>query len=87
MTTASRIFQAWDTKPAGKAVRVVFAVLGILMGTLVLMASAMGIVSWAWMPLGVVLAATSVWAANVPSVARLTPVAITLTAIFLLQVF
>lgn len=89
MTTTTQPLQAWATKPLGKAARVAMAGVGMAMATLVLMTSAVvesG--SWALVLLGVALAATSVRAAWIPTVSRLSALMATVVAIPLsMQVF
>jgi hypothetical protein len=89
MTATPSTLQTWATKPLGKVARGAIAVLGMTMATLVLMTSAVvDSGSWALVLLGVALAANSVRAARIPSLARLTAVMATVLAIPLtLQVF
>lgn len=89
MTTTTQPLHGWATKPLGKAARVAMAGIGMAMATMVLMTAAVvesG--SWALVLLGVALAATSVRAARVPTVSRLTTLMATVIAIPLsLQIF
>ena len=82
MTTASPSLETWATKPLGKVVRIAMAAMGMSLATLALMTSALvDSGSWALVLLGVALAATSVRAAWVPSVSRLTVLLATVIAI------
>lgn len=82
MTTVNTAINAWATHPMGKAARIAIAVGGLITATLVLMtASVVAVGSWALVLLGVGLAALSVRAAQVPTPARLTLVAVALIAI------
>lgn len=82
MTALNPAIQAWATRPAGKAVRIAIAALGMATATLILMTAALVTTgSWALVLLGVGLAATSVRAALTPTTPRLLTVAAILIAI------
>lgn len=89
MTTSTPTLQAWATRPLGKVTRIAMAAIGMVMGTLVLMTSAMvDTGSWALVLLGVMLAAASVRAAHAPTGSRIGMLAAVSVAIPLsLQVF
>lgn len=89
MTAINPAIQAWAARPAGKAVRIAIATLGMATSTLVLMTAALVTTgSWALVLLGVGLAATSVRAALAPTTPRLLTVATIIIAIPLtLQAF
>lgn len=82
MTTSDLVLDEWATKPLGKAARIAIAAGGMITATLVLlMATMLREGTWAFVLIGVALAATSVRAARFPTVARLGAVAANLIAI------
>lgn len=89
MTASTPALGAWATRPLGKVARVALAALGMVMGTLVLMAAAVAESgSWALVLLGVMLAAAAVRAGRAPTVSRLGALAAVSVAIPLsIQVF
>lgn len=89
MAVLNPAIQAWATQPAGKAIRIAIALLGMTTATLVLMTAALVTTgSWALVLLGVGLAAAAVRAALAPTTPRLLTVATIIIAIPLtLQAF
>lgn len=85
MTTADFTFDNWPTTTFGKAARAAVAVLGVITAVLTLMLAPMVAgASWVMVLGGVSLAATSVRAAQEPTVVRLSVVAANLLLIPLL---
>jgi hypothetical protein len=85
MTTSELVLDEWATQPFGKAARVAIAVGGMITATLVLlMATMIRDGAWLFVLIGVALAATSIRAAQVPTVTRLAVVSANLIAIPLL---
>jgi hypothetical protein len=82
MTTSNPALDEWATQPLGKAARIAIAIGGMITATLVLlMATMLSDGTWLFVLAGVALAATSVRAAKVPTLLRLTAVSANLIAI------
>ena len=82
MTTSNPALDEWATQPLGKAARVAIAVGGMITATLVLlMATMLRDGTWLFVLAGVALAATSVRAARVPNLTRLSVVSANLIII------
>ena len=82
MTTASAFVEDWASHPIGKVTRALVAIIGLMLATLVLLLASMGTDGlWAFILLGVALAATSVRAALQPTVIRLTTLGAVMVAV------
>lgn len=81
MTTVDLAISAWATRPAGKAIRIALAALGMGTATLLLMTAALvASGSWALVILGVGLSVLSVRAALAPNISRLGLLALAIIA-------
>lgn len=72
MTTTQLVLEDWATQPLGKAARVAIAVGGMIIATLVLlMATMLSQGVWLFVLVGFAMAATSIRAAQYPTLLRL----------------
>lgn len=82
MATSEMSLEGWATQPLGKIARVAIAVGGMVIATLVLLIAPMLSENvWSFVLAGVVMAATSIRAAQYPTLLRLAIVSVNLLVI------
>lgn len=87
MTASTSALKTWALRPIGKVARVALASLGMVFATMVLTSAAfVESGSWALVLIGVAIAATSVRAAQDPTIGRLAAMGATVAAAVFLQI-